>query len=75
MGKQIAAMDSRTATVLTISIAGFANMGSMAIVLSALGGLCPEKKPLLAQIIVKATIGGFLLSIMNAMIVGLVLFI
>lgn len=75
LGKQITAMDPRTATVLTIAISGFANMGSMAIVLSALGSLCPDKKTLLAQIIVKATIGGFLLSILNAMIVGLVMFI
>lgn len=75
LGKQIAAMDPRTATVLTIALSGFANIGSMAIVLSALGNLCPSKKGFLAQIIVKATLGGFLLSIMNAMIVGLVMFI
>lgn len=75
LGKQIAAMDPRTATVLTISVSGFANFGSMAIVLSALGNLCPSKKGFLAQIIFKATLGGFLLSILNAMIVGLVMFI
>lgn len=75
LGKQIAAMDPRTATVLTIAISGFANIGSMAIVLSALGSLCPSKKGFLAHIIVKATLGGFLLSVMNAMIVGLVMFI
>ena len=75
LGKQIAAMDPRTATVLTIAVSGFANMGSMAIVLSALGNLCPSKKGLLAQIIFKATLGGFLLSVLNAMIVGIVMFI
>ena len=75
LGKEIAAMDPRTATVLTIAVSGFANIGSMAIVLAAIGRLCPAKKELLAQIIFKGTLGGFLLSILNAMIVGLVMFV
>lgn len=73
LGKEIAAMDPRTASIMAIMVSGFANFGTMAISLSGISALCPEKKSLLASLIFRANMGGFLLSIFNAMIVGLIM--
>lgn len=59
--------------MMCISVGGFANLGSMAVCLSALGVLCPEKKPVIAQVVGRSLLGAFLMNIMNGMIVGIML--
>lgn len=66
-------MDYRTQAMLCISIGGFANLGSMAVCLSSLGVLCPEKKSTVAKYVGIALTGAFCMNIMNAMIVGIIL--
>ena len=65
--------DYKTKAMLCVSIGGFANIGSVAICLSGIGTLCPQKKPVLAKLLPKALMGAFLMNIMNALIVGIVL--
>lgn len=66
-------MDYRTQAMMCIAIGGFANLGSMAVCLSGLGALCPEKKSTVAYYVGRALIGAFGMNIMNAMIVGIIL--
>lgn len=73
LGKIIGSMDERTAMMLSISLAGFANISSMGISVSAISVFCPEKRGLLAQLVFKAMLGGFGVSVLNAMIVGFIL--
>lgn len=66
-------MDYRTQAVLCIAIAGFANIGSMAVCVASIGALYPPKKEVLAQIIVRALIAAFALNLFNSFLVGLIL--
>ena len=72
LGSFINTLDSRTAMMASISLAGFANVGSMAICIGGIGALCPEKKGVLSQLVLRAMIGGALLSILSAMLCGVV---
>ncbi|WP_455540074.1 NupC/NupG family nucleoside CNT transporter [Terrisporobacter sp.] len=73
LGKVINTLDPRTALVLTISLCGFANVGSIGICVSGISVFCPEKRNELARLALKGMIGGFLVSILSALIVGLIM--
>lgn len=75
LGKVINELDYRTALMLSVSMSGFANIGSMGISVSAISVLCPEKKSLLSGMVAKAMLGGFAVSVLNAMILGIILMI
>lgn len=66
-------LEHRVQAMLCVAIGGFANIGSMAVCLSALGVLCPEKKGEIGKYLWASLAGAFLMNIMNAFIVGIVL--
>ncbi|GAA0077736.1 NupC/NupG family nucleoside CNT transporter [Clostridium sp. CTA-5] len=72
LGQIITTLNHRTALVLTISLCGFANISSMGVCISGIAALCPEKRNTLARLAFKAMIGGFAVSVLSAMIVGLI---
>ncbi len=72
LGTIIASLDPRTAMIASISLAGFANMSSLGICVSGIAVLCPEKKSTLSRLVLRAMLGGMLVSILSAMIVGVV---
>lgn len=72
LGTYIGTLDDRTAMMCAISLAGFANVGSMGICIGGVGALCTDKKGILSRIVVRAMLGGMLLSILSAMLCGLV---
>lgn len=72
LGEMIKSMDYRTGLVMTVALSGFANVGSMGICVSAIGALCPEKKSTLARLAPRAMLGGFGVSVLSAMMVGIV---
>lgn len=72
LGKIIKSLDYRTGLVMTVALSGFANLGSMGICVSAIGALCPEKRPVLAKLAPRAMLGGFAVSVLSAMMVGMV---
>ncbi len=72
LGQKIAMLDYRTGLMLTIAMAGFANISSMGICISGISILCPEKRNVLARLAFKAMIGGFTVSVLSAMIVGFI---
>ncbi|CEO09464.1 nucleoside permease nupC [[Clostridium] sordellii] len=73
LGKIINTLDPRTALVMSISLAGFANISSIGICISGISVFCPERRTEISEIAFKGMIGGFLVSTLSAMIVGLIL--
>ena len=75
LGEIIRAMDPRTGLICTISLCGFANFSSLGICVSGIAVLCPEKRSTLARLVFKAMIGGVIVSILSAMVVGVISFL
>ena len=72
LGAIIQGLEYRTALILSISLAGFANISSMGICITGISALCPEKRGILSRLVFRAMIGGFVVSVLSAMIVGLI---
>ena len=65
-------LDPSTVRIASFGLCGFANFGSLAIVLGGLGGMVPERRPDLARFGLKAIIAGSLATFMSGTIAGLV---
>lgn len=72
-GKMKATLTPHTEAVVTFALCGFANISSIAIQMGVLGGLAPEKRPLIAQMGPRAVLGGSLANLMSAALVSLIL--
>ncbi len=70
---QKAALDPRSFTIATFALCGFANLGSIGIVIGGLSSLAPTRRRDLAQLGFKAMIAGTLANLMSASIVGLLI--
>lgn len=57
----------------TYILCGFANISSIGILLGGLGVLAPEKKDLIARLGVPAMIGGALVSLLSATLIGMII--
>ena len=57
----------------TYLLCGFANISSIGILLGGLGVLAPEKRPMIAQLGIRAMLTGAAVSILSATIVGMIL--
>lgn len=73
LGEIISGMSQRTAMIATISLCGFANFGSLGVCVSGISVICPEKRSTLARLVFKAMLGGIAVSLLSALIVGLVM--
>lgn len=71
LGPMLANMSERTGLMLAVSLAGFANVSSIGICISGISVLCPEKRPVLAKLALRAMIAGFCVSVLSALIVGI----
>ena len=63
--------NQRLLAMSTVMLLGFANISSIGITLSGVGILIPERKELLAKLCPKAMIGGFAVSVLSALMIGL----
>ncbi len=68
-----AVLSERTRTIATFALAGFANVGSVGMLLGALGGMAPEKRGELARLGWRAMFAGFLVTVVNAAIVAVLI--
>ncbi len=66
-------LSDRTFIITSFALCGFANISSIAILLGGLGGLVPERRPLIAKYGVKALIAATLVNLMNAAIAGMLI--
>lgn len=64
------AMTERTRTIVTYAICGFANFGSMGILIGGLSIMCPERRPDFLSLAWKTLFSGTLATIMAAAVVG-----
>ena len=73
LGKVISTLDYRTGLMLSVSLAGFANISSMGICVSGISVFCPDKRGQLSRLAFRGMIGGFCVSVLSALIVGLII--
>ncbi|SHH44902.1 NupC/NupG family nucleoside CNT transporter [Tepidibacter thalassicus] len=66
-------LQPRTITILTYALCGFANFSSIAIQLGGIGGLAPNRRSELAQLGIKALIGGTVAAFLTASIAGMLI--
>jgi CNT family concentrative nucleoside transporter len=72
LGEIIKSLDYRTGLMMAISLAGFANISSMGVCISGISVFCPEKRATLSKLAFRGMIGGFCVSLLSALIVGLI---
>ena len=72
LGEVIKTLDPRTALILSVSLCGFANISSIGICISGISVFCPEKRNQLSKLAFRGMIGGFLVSVLSALVVGLI---
>ncbi len=68
-----AAIAPRSATIASYALCGFANFGSLAILLGGIGGLAPSRRPEVARFGLLSILSGSLASFMTACIAGILL--
>ena len=73
LGEVIKTLDPRTALMLSVSLCGFANISSMGICISGISVFCPEKRNQLSKLAFRGMRGGFIVSLLSALIVGLIM--
>lgn len=66
-------ISERTFVIASFALCGFANISSVAILLGGLGGMVPDRRPLIAKYGVKALIAATLVNLMNAAIAGMLI--
>jgi CNT family concentrative nucleoside transporter len=60
----------RAAVISSYALCGFANFGSLAILLGGVGAMVPERRPEIAQLGLKAILAGTLATLMTASVVA-----
>lgn len=64
---------ARSAVIASYALCGFANFGSLAILLGALGGLAPERRGEVAGLGLRSILAGSLATFMTACVAGLLI--
>lgn len=67
------ALSARTVTIMTYALSGFSSFASIGIQVGGIGGLCPERRKDLAELGLKAMLGGTLACCMTACIAGIMI--
>jgi CNT family concentrative nucleoside transporter len=66
-------LNPRSVLIASYALCGFANFGSLAILLGGIGGMAPERRPEVARLGVRSIIGGSLTTFMTACLAGVLL--
>ncbi len=67
------ALSPRSRLLMTYALCGFANFGSLGIMIGGLGTMCPERRPEVVALGMKSIVAGTLATCLTAATVGLVL--
>jgi CNT family concentrative nucleoside transporter len=65
-------LSERTRLLLTYALCGFANFGSLGIMIGGLGTMCPERRAEVVQLGLKSIVAGTLATCLTAAVVALV---
>ena len=69
--KELGSLSPKSLFLATFALCGFANFSSIGIQLGGIGGLAPEKRPLIASVAWKALLCGALASLLSASVAGM----
>jgi concentrative nucleoside transporter, CNT family len=67
------ALDQRSMVIASYALAGFANFGSIAMQMAGMGELAPHKRSMLAELGMRALLGGAIAALMTAAVAGILL--
>ncbi|MFP3916996.1 NupC/NupG family nucleoside CNT transporter [Lysinibacillus telephonicus] len=70
---EITNLSEKTVMIVSFALCGFANLSSMAILIGGLGAMAPSRRPIIANLAVKAVVAGTLASLLSASIAGMFL--
>jgi concentrative nucleoside transporter, CNT family len=70
-GPRVDEFSEKTVAIVTFALAGFANFGTIAILLGGVGGMAPSRRSQIAQFGIRALIAGTLANLLNAAIAGM----
>ena len=68
-----AVLGERSRMLATFALTGFANVGSIGILLGGIGAIAPERRAELASLSLRALLGGFTATLINAALAALLL--
>jgi concentrative nucleoside transporter, CNT family len=71
LGTMKGSLDSRSFTIATFALCGFANFSSIGIQIGGIGALAPEQRDQLAKFGVRAMLAGTMANLISASIVGM----
>jgi CNT family concentrative nucleoside transporter len=66
-------LQPRSILIASYALCGFANFGSLAILLGGIGGIAPERRHEIASLGLRAILGGSLTTFMTACVAGMLL--
>lgn len=66
-------LSERSQLIMTYALCGFANFGSLGIMIGGLGAMCPERRPEIVSMGLKSIVAGTLATCMTGAVVGLLL--
>lgn len=66
-------LSSRTQAIVTFALTGFANLGSLGILLGGLGGMAPKRRSEIAELGLRAILAATLANLMSATIAGVLI--
>ncbi len=72
-GPEVDTLSAKTGAIVTFALTGFANLGSLGILLGGLGGIAPERRAEIASLGLRAILAATLANLMSAAIAGIVL--
>ncbi|MCH7746811.1 MAG: Na+ dependent nucleoside transporter domain protein [Acidobacteria bacterium] len=73
-GTYLGSISEHSRMVVTFALTGFANFGSIGILLGGIGGMAPSRRADLARLAPVALLGGFLATLINAAIASVLLY-
>ncbi|NQU22183.1 MAG: NupC/NupG family nucleoside CNT transporter [Candidatus Nealsonbacteria bacterium] len=73
LGKLQDTLSPRSFTIATYALCGFANFGSIAVVIGGVGGLAPERRKDFARYGFRSMLGGALAAFMTACVAGMLI--
>ncbi|MDQ4128038.1 MAG: NupC/NupG family nucleoside CNT transporter [Actinomycetota bacterium] len=72
-GPRVGEFSEKTVAIVSFALAGFANFGTLAILIGGVGGLAPSRRGQIAQFGIRALIAGTLANLLNAAIAGMLI--
>ena len=75
LGDQIkgGSLTPRTAEIMTYALCGFANFGSLGIMIGGMGTMCPERRGEIVALGLKSIVAGTLATCLTAATIGLLI--